>query len=192
MRTKRRRSAFTLVEVLVASSIFLVVLSLMYSTYLAGTDLWQSHSEDLELQAKARACLDRMTSELKGATRTSGRNPSPNLTIPSAPNNNAAHFYLPRDNDGDGLLTDAGGAIEWDTNNQIKYDYVPGQRELRRLEKGQFDILATDVDSVQFTDASMDNTLPLTEVRVALTLSSVTPRGRMVTAACSASVKLRN
>ncbi len=185
-------SGFTLFEVLIASAISMVTIGLMLGIYMAGNDFWEIKKSQAELQAQARIALDQMSSELKRTTRTSTQNPSPNLDIPSQPNNKNIDFCLPADNDEDGLITDAAGNIEWGTNNVIKYQYIPGQRELRRLEKGNIKILASDVSSVEFIDADIDSQLSITELRINLTLSMDTSHKRTITTTLSSTVQLRN
>lgn len=183
---------FTLAELLVASTISLIAIGIMISTYMAGNDFFEIKREQGELQAQARLALTRMSSELKEATRTSTQNPSPNLDIPSTPNNKDINFYLPADKDANGLLTDANGDIEWDTNSQIKYQYIPGQKELRRLENGNASILASNVSDIQFIDAGIDNQLYINELRIILTLSRLTQHKRDITITLSSIIKLRN
>jgi prepilin-type N-terminal cleavage/methylation domain-containing protein len=184
-----KQRAFTLVEMLVVMLIFSFALGAMYSVYFSGNDLWQVNAEQTDLRQRARIAMGRMCDELKAATRTSALNPSPNLQILSA---NELHFYLPEDADGNGTPTDAWGNAEWDTNDQIKYQYIPGQRELRRLQKGDSVIIARNVSSVRFTDASADPALGITELKIDLALDEKTARGRTVSCAMSARVKLRN
>lgn len=192
MKPVARNKSMTLVEVLVSMVIFTMVLGFMYSAYYSGTDIWQVNVEKTDLEARARIAMDLMSSELKSATRTSSLNPSPNLVIPSQPNNNDIHFHLPADNDGNGLLTDASGRIEWDMNNSVKYQYVPGQKELRRLEKGAFTVIARDVLEVRFIDASIDSMMALAELRIILTMQDTTRLGRSVSYTVNANVRLRN
>lgn len=195
MRYSKKRgtaSGLTLVEVLIASSISLTAIGIMLAIYMAGNDFWEIKRDQSDLQGQARLALARMSSELKEATRTSAQNPSPNLNIPSTPNNKDINFYLPADNDGNGLLTDANGNIEWDTNNQMKYQYIPGQKELRRLEKGDSITLARDVSDIQFIDASIDTQLYINELRIILTLSRITENKRNITATLTSTIKLRN
>ncbi len=195
MQCSKKQSSvcgFTLVEVLIASAISMVTIGLMLGIYMAGNDFWEIKKSQADLQAQARIALTQMSSELKKATRTSTQNPSPNLDIPSQPNNKNIDFCLPADNDENGLLIDAAGNIEWDTNNVIKYQFIPGQKELRRLEKGNIKILAADVSGVEFIDASIDSQLSITELRINLTLSMDTSHKRAITTTLSSTVQLRN
>ena len=185
-------TGFTLIEILVASVIFILALGIIYNTYFSGLDIWEVGRYQAELQAQARIALNYMVSELRNATRTSTQNPSPNLSIPSVPNNKNMAFYLPHDLDDDGFITDANGDIEWETSNRIEYQYIPGQKELRRLEKGVQRILARDVTDIQFIDINIDPTLSINELRIVLALSKTTPRQRNISITLSSIVALRN
>lgn len=195
MRNLRKREnnlGFSLVEMMVASAITIVVFGIIYGIYISGLDTFETANYKTDLQAQARGALNYMVSELRNATRTSTQNPSPNLSIPSSPNNKSIHFRLPEDKDGDGLITDSSGNIEWNTNDPIDYQYVPGQKTLRRLEKGVQTILAQNVSDAQFMDIGIEPTLSIYELRIILTLEKKTPKGRNVSVTLSGIVKLRN
>jgi len=189
---QRNKSGFTLVEIIIAASIFVIAIGMMYGVYISGVDIYDIARYQAELQAQARYALNYMVSELLNATRTSTQDPSPNLSIPSKPNNKSIHFRLPEDKDGDGLITDSDGNIEWNTNDPIDYQYIPGQKVLRRLEKGEQIILARDVEGVQFIDIDIDSTLGINELKIILTLTKTTPRGRDVSVTLCGIVRLRN
>jgi len=185
----------TIAEAFIASAIFLGMLSIMYSAYMAGNNLWDATKTKADLQAQARLGLSIMVNELRNTTRTADEtvNPSPNLKIiPSNANNRNIDFYLPEDNNNDGYITDGGGDIEWDINNKIQYQYIPGQRVLRRLEKGNQRIICRDVQDVRFLDIDIDNTLNRNELRIILTLSREVSGGRDITFSITSVVKLRN
>ncbi|MFH1691192.1 MAG: type II secretion system protein [Candidatus Omnitrophota bacterium] len=190
---KQHQKGFTLIETLIATFISIVAIAIIYSIYSSGNDLWENKRCQIDLSAKGHLAMEQMLSELKNATRTSTQNPSPNINIPSTPNNKNIQFYLPLDNDGDGYITDANGDIEWDTSNHIQYQYIPGQNLLRRNEGGgnQKDILR-DVTSIQFIDNSIDSSLFLDEVKIVFTLTTTTPRQRTIAMTFSGTVKLRN
>lgn len=189
---KRNNLGFTLIEILLTSTVLILVLSLMYSIYFAGLDAWDAARLKADLQAQARAAMNFMVSELRNATRTSSQNPSPNASIPSTPNNKSMQFHLPEDKDDDGLITDSNGNTEWNTNDTIQYQYIPGQKLLRRLEKGEQRILSQDVSDVQFIDIGIDPALYMNEIKIILTLDKMTPKQRNISIILTSIVKLRN
>lgn len=183
---------FTLMEILVASAILVLVLGVLYGIYFSGLDIWDTVKLRTDLQAQARVALNLMVAELRNATRTSTQNPSPNLIIPSVPNNKDIQFHLPQDKDGDGKITDANGIIEWDTNSTIQYQYIPGLKRLRRLENGVQTVLSQDVSDIQFIDINIDPTLNISEIKIILALSKLTPKQRNVSVTLSSIISLRN
>lgn len=194
MKPKRIKNAkgFTLTEVLVGAAILVIISSIMLSFFIQGANLWQLLIRQSDLRSTARNAMAFMTQELRNATRTSEANPSPNLTIPSKPNNNSLDFFLPVDLDGNGLIVDSIGATEWDTSNKIQYQYVPGLNRLRRLEKGNQYIIANNVTSIEFEDNSINPDLYNNELKVILTVEGVIQQGRVVSVTLTSVVNLRN
>ncbi|MCM8788083.1 MAG: hypothetical protein NC935_08575 [Candidatus Omnitrophica bacterium] len=187
-----KKNSLSLIEVVISSGIIITIFFLVYNWYFSTTNLTETTKIKTELQAKARYAMQFMINELKNTTRTSTQNPSPNLVIPSKPNNKSVHFYLPKkDSKGDINLTDDNN-IEWDSDNQIKYEYIPGQKILRRLEKGNQKILANYVTDVQFIDHNIESSLALNEVKIILTLSKETKKNRNVELTLTGIVNLRN
>lgn len=187
------KRGFTLIELMVTTLIFVAILGILYGLQFAVNDLFFASEEKVDLMADGRIALEYMRRELKNATRVSTQNPAPNLVIPSTPNNKSVQFYLPKDKDGNGLITDSNGEIEWATNEMVQYQYVPGQKMLKRIAPaGDQKILAKEVTDVQFIDAGIDSTLDIHEVKIILTLTKTTSRGREVTHTLTTFVRLRN
>jgi prepilin-type N-terminal cleavage/methylation domain-containing protein len=188
----KKNAGFSLIEALVAASIFAVLSMLMLQFFIQGANVWYSTTYQSDLRSVVRNAMQYMTRELKNATRTSSQTPSPNLTIPSKPNNNSIDFYLPADLDGNGLIIDPFGNTEWDKSNKIQYQYIPGLKQLRRLEKGNHYIIATDVSNIEFEDNSINPFLYNDELRIILTLERTTPQRRKISFTMTSIVKLRN
>ncbi len=187
----QKREAFTLLEVLVAIGIFLMAVGIIYSGYFNTTRTGEIAQIKADLEMRGRLAMQIMSNELRQATRTSTQNPSPNLTIPSSPNN-SVHFYLPLDKDGDGYITDSEGETEWDTTNQVKYQFIPGQKILRRLEKGEHTVLANNVKEARFYDHDLKSSLDLNEIEIEFTLSKNTTQNREVEVSFKGRLCLRN
>lgn len=186
------QAGFTLTELLIVSGLTLIVSGLMFACAIYLSDFWHLATTRLDLRLEAQQAVARMTAELQSATRTDQGGSPPNLSIPAAPANDRVQFYLPKDVDGNGLIIDATGAIEWDQATPIQYQYVPGLKLLRRLAGGNQTVLANGVTSVAFSDQSITPALFVDEVRIQLTLQRAIPRQRTVSADATAIVKLRN
>ncbi len=188
----RAQDGYTLVEILVASGILAVIGAIMLSFFIQGTSLWQLITDQSDLRSIARNAMNYMAQELRSATRTSSEVPSPNISIPSKPNNNSIDFYLPGDIDGNGFIINSTGSTEWDKSNKIQYQYIPGLKQLRRLEKGNQYIIANNAALIEFEDNSINPALPDNELKIILTLERLTPQNRTVSVSLTSIVKLRN
>ena len=187
----RRRTGFTLVETMVAGGL-LVSISLMAVLWLTGlSDLWWTSTTQSNVRMVSQMAVNRMVSELRSGTRTTGAASPPWAAIPAAPNNTSVTFYLPADVDGDGLIINATGDTEWNAA-PVQYVYVPAQRQLLRIQGASQIVLANDVTAATFQDRTMDATLSSNEIRVSLTLQRTTPQQRPVAATSVEIVKLRN
>ncbi len=197
MSLKRMRwgGGFTLVEIVVALGIFIVISAMTASFFIQGAGLWSVIIDQSDLRSVARNAMNYMTQELQKATRTTSGTPSPNLSVPAAPDNNAISFYLPKDSDDDGneLIIDDVGITEWDTDTLIQYQYASGSKQLRRLENGDnITIVANNVALIEFEDNSIDSGLYDNELRIILTLERLTPQQRTVSTTLTSLLKLRN
>ncbi|MDD4879672.1 MAG: prepilin-type N-terminal cleavage/methylation domain-containing protein [Candidatus Omnitrophica bacterium] len=181
---------FTLVEVMISSAILAIILSMAYGIYLGGLDIWDVAGYKADLQGEARNALSAMANELMRATREPSSSyraviPSPYPSTPSTANN-SVRFYLPVEN----LAT---GNPQWDPSNPIDYrldnQTVVGKTVLMRSGDGLQKILAKDASGVQFI---FDPNLSIYEIRIILTLSKTTPRGRPVSITSTSIVRLRN
>lgn len=193
------KKGFTLLEAIVAGGITIVAIGIISAIYFSGKETWETHQTYAQLQAEARLAMHTMGSELRMATRKSTATPSPNIYIPSSPNNTEIYFYLPADIDGDGTLLDSTtGRLEWDTDNIIAYRFnATGKTLLRQVLDNASTILSSkiisqDISAAQFSDIGINNSLKLTEVRIALNLSRETPNRRNITTSISSIIKLRN
>ncbi|RKY34132.1 MAG: hypothetical protein DRP80_04990 [Candidatus Omnitrophota bacterium] len=186
------KKTFTLIEVIITLAISIIIILTLSNLYFTGSELEQISNIKTELETTGRIALDIMTNELKNTTRTSSQNPSPNVTITSGPNQKQLRLYLPETDSEGNVVVDEDGEIIWDTNNPIHYQYIPGQKELRRLEGGEQRIICSNVSDVDFSDITLDNSLYINEIKITLTLSKNTPTQREVSVTLTSLVKLRN
>jgi type II secretory pathway pseudopilin PulG len=182
----------TLVEVLIVAAIGVTLMTAAYVSYMTSSSSFDLAQERVALDDQARRAMNSMINELRWTTRTSSGNPSPNLSIPSTPNNKQIQFHLPEDDDGDGFFTDENGEVEWATSDTITYQYIPGLKILRRSFKGNHTTLAENVTDVTFSDIGIDPTLGTQELKITLSMSRITPKGRTITAFLIGMVRLRN
>jgi len=195
MRTQKQKGnrGFTLIEVMIASLIFIMILGVILNIYLSGSEVYENSKLQADLQSQARLALNAAVAELSNATKTTapvGQSP-PNLSIPAAPGNDNMTFYLPAFVQDPITLKprvslNANGTIVWD-NTPIVYQYNANQRTLVRVSNAVQTILARDVSAVQFVNVSNF------EMGVILTLSKATPtKQRNITITLSSLIRLRN
>ena len=176
-------------EVVVVTGIMVMSLGVIIGVYISGTNMWENTKEEADLQAQAREALSFMVGELRNATRISTQTSSPNASIPSS---DSIHFHLP-EYDVDGSVSlNSNNEINWDQSDTIIYDYIPGQKQLRRTEKGEHLILANNVADVTFQDITADSSLGRNEIKITISLQKTTSRQRDISVSLSSVVKLRN
>ncbi len=190
-RNRRAQHGFTLVEILVASSMALVVSGVLFEFFVHHADFLDTAAMESDLRSQVQLAVDDMLKELRHATRAAAGTP-PNISIPAAPNNTRLTCYLPGDLDGNGMIIDAAGNLEWVTANPVQYQYDAPSQQLRRIDNTGTRVLANHVSSVSFEDRSIDASLLTDEVRIRLTLQDTTPHGRTLSASETTLIKLRN
>lgn len=111
---KNKQSGFTLVELLIATTIGLIILVALSSTFFAQHKAYDVQEQIVEMVQTARAAMDMMTREI----RMAGYDPrdTANATITDA---DAGSITFTQDLDGDGNLMDGS---KWDTNERIRYN----------------------------------------------------------------------
>ena len=142
----RRRSAFTLVEILVALSIFLVMLTIIFVPLNLGLNLFSIGKTRADVLQAAQGTLDRMEGELRKALVVFPNAAMPGVTytvdsmgnkIPKAPYgpttaiNPEGHPYL--------RVYDSGYGV-CDANDPTKAEYVDNTHRLDFLLPDTFDV----------------------------------------------------
>ena len=190
-RDTGRRAGLTFVEYIFVAALLALVGTFLTTFSIQQSEFMQVSVIESDVHARAQISLQAITNELRHSTRESAGSP-PNVSIPVPPGNTTLTLYLPTDADGNGVIVNAAGAVEWDTLNAVQYQYVPAARQLVRVAGATTHVLTNDVTGVAFEDQSMDGTLGADEVRVRLTLARATPRGRILSMTATAVVALRN
>ncbi len=180
-----------MIELIIVSSIITLVSSIFVEHLICQSDFLWTSTTQAEMRSQAQLALDAVLGELRHTTRAAAGSP-PNLVIPAPPNNTTMTFYLPIDIDGNGLIVDNVGNIEWDIGNPVQYQFVPAARQLRRVVGVNSRVLANDVNGVTFEDRNIDGAMATDEVRIRLVFQRVSPRQRVVSETATAIVKMRN
>lgn len=190
MKRVKGRDGFTLVEVLVASSVFVIVGGAIISLFIYGSNIWQLAITQNQLRSGASTAMYYMTQELQNATNTSNQNPSPNLSIPAAPNNTSITFFLPSTTS----RTRSDGSTNWNTgtSNTINYQYTSASQQLNRtVGIGAAKTICDNVAAVTFENRAINPILNSDELKITLTVSKNTLMGIKSMTMISI-IKLRN
>ncbi len=149
---------FTLVELLIGTGLTLLVGLTLANVLTSSAALSQSLDTFSVVQAEARRALMAMERDLQ----QTGLN---RVTIPAPPNLStdpptSIRFQVPIDKDGDGFITNAAGAIEWDSAPATFVTYSRnGSNQLIRSQPGQADrVLANGIQAVAFSIVIYPNT----------------------------------
>ena len=191
MASMRQQQGLTLIELLVVGSLAMLMSGVLLEFSMRHMDFLNTTAMQSDLRSQTHLAMEAMLKELHHGTRAAAGSP-PNVTIPAAPGNTLMTFYLPADVDGNGMIIDAAGNIEWVAANPVQYVYDAPSQQLRRTDAAGTRVLANGVTAATFEDRTITPTLPADEVRIRLTLQDTTPRGRTLSASDNAIVKLRN
>ena len=225
MRMRRRgRAGFSLVEALVSSFIFVALLIAVYAALTDAMGFQGIQGTYVKMQMDGRRALDRMANELRMTGRFNNAVPgepgypyiftnglafdmfaanSHALPVKHMPVGNPANgdireivFKVPRDVDGDGLLTAAAtGKIEWsveDISYVVETD-TSGINVLERREDGVVtDIMARYVERVTFDTIDTDATVDINEIVITLYMAREAPKGVWLQCNLSTCVTMRN
>ena len=160
---------FTLVEMLVAVSIFVILVFSVLAVLIAGQRVWDDGETQMDIQFEARRIMQRMSEELTYA------NPD-NITISDT--QDAITFIVPSS------YNYTTGNIEW--GNQIQY-FLGGANghTLLRREGANTAVIGRNVSSVRFT-------LNGDRVGIQLVLSKQSPSRNNLQVELNSQVSLRN
>ncbi|MDD5085355.1 MAG: prepilin-type N-terminal cleavage/methylation domain-containing protein [Candidatus Omnitrophica bacterium] len=125
--TIRSKTAWTLIELLVAMVVFSILSIALFMTYKVGVDVWQRRSVYATIQADARRAMERMSREIHQAgdiVAFSGSTLSFNILKPD--NSWVSIRYYLGGTDGRTLLRQEGGNVEVLANNisQLTFNQV--------------------------------------------------------------------
>jgi len=218
------QSGFNLIEALVTSFLFVTLLVAVYGALNDSMSFTGVQNTYVDIQMDARRALERMSDELRMSGWVNCPAPgNPRMPYifangvaagyyaaeshaPAAqhvgPGNGAFGditeivFKVPRDNDGNGLLTAATtGKIEW-SNFDVSYVIVTdasGINTLQRRENGVVtDILARYVERMTVTTIDTDPGAAINEIVLTLYMVRPTYKGQLLQTSISSCITMRN
>ncbi|MCX5696865.1 MAG: prepilin-type N-terminal cleavage/methylation domain-containing protein [Candidatus Omnitrophica bacterium] len=174
----KKNSGFTLVEILVAVSIFLILIFSVFAAMGVGTRAGFSGDTSVEVRQEIIKAFMTMEKELK-VTRPS------QIDLRSGTTNTTLTFKLPQDNNGDGTILDAGGNVEWSGN--ITYA-LNNANQITRTAAGVTRILSHDIMSLLFTRTATSVDL----LQIDITAQKVSAARRTIQDSGQITIRMRN
>ena len=182
-----RVTGFTLVEMMVATCIFLMLVNMAFLTLNTGMNSWFSGGTSVELRSEIIKTFIAMEKELK-ATAPAQTN------LPSGGMATSLIFHLPQDIDGDGTIVDWNGtaplykpAIEWSPTT-VTYQLNANGEIIRTTSLGQSRIISRNIISLQFSRSSTVSNI----LQIDITAQKMDPKRRMLNDTARLIVKMRN
>lgn len=140
---------FTVFETLVSVLIFSIIAIALGLAVVAGKNALFTNDIPTQLRQNLLFAIVSMSRELRQTT--------PSKTdIGASSSSNSITFQVPNDNNGDGLVVDAIGNIEWGAN--ITYARN-GANELTRTQGGATSVISSNISALQFTRAAGDDNI---------------------------------
>jgi prepilin-type N-terminal cleavage/methylation domain-containing protein len=190
---RHREAGFTLIEVLVATTVGTIVLGAAVALTMTAQRGYTTQLQDAAVQQEARYALE----WIAGVVRSAGANPY-NITTSSCPSNNTPFLALRMDPDGDGLDDDirvnadvnpANGLLGGlpgnctEANEDITIAHNPAAltitRRDRNLDPAPVAMTEPIFTSLAFTYLRMDRVPTTMVAQVAYVVISVTGRSRV-------------
>jgi prepilin-type N-terminal cleavage/methylation domain-containing protein len=169
---------FTLVEILVATAIFTILILAGFQVMEVGRSFWFTGDVTVELRQEIIKAFMRMEAELK-ETRPA------QISLGSGTSSSSLTFKIPQDNNGDGTILDASGNIEW--SGDITYA-LNGANQITRTASDITTIIANNVISLMFTRP----TSPVNILQIDITVRKASAIGRQQQDSGQIMIKMRN
>lgn len=167
---------FTLVEIMVTSVVLAILIVSLFLVLSIGQRSWLSADVTIQLRQEIARGTINLGQELKESSPA-----KINLTLNSS--SNSITFKIPQDTNGDGVVVDSSGNIEWSPD--ITYS-LNASNQVIRFSAGVTAILANDITSLQFSRIQNE------VIRIDITAAKTSNIGRLVQDAGQIIVKLRN
>jgi len=167
---------FTLIEILVATLIMSIIMAALFIVLSMGQNSWFNGDIAIELRDQTLRSIMNMNKELS-ATRPSKINLSIGAT------SSTITFYVPQDNNGDGISVDSAGNIEW--SGAITYS-LNGSNQIIRSFGGANTVIGIDIVTLRFSRP--ENRL----IQVDITAQKTAFSRRLIQDTEQAIIKIRN
>jgi len=169
---------FTLTEILVSLSIFVILVFAIFAVMGIGRGAWFTGNISVELRQEIIRAFRAMDKELR-ETRPA------QISLAIASSSATLTFTIPQDNDGDGTILDSLGNIEW--SGDIIYA-LSDAGEITRTRAGTTTVLARNITNLQFSRP----TTPVDLLQIDVSAQKTSVVGRQMQDAGQTIIKMRN
>ena len=169
---------FTLIEVIVALSIFTLMILAIFGIMDLGRSSWFTGNLAVEVHQEIIKSFMTMEKELRETA-------SSQISLASGTNSSSITFRVPQDNDGDGDVLDASGNIEW--SGDVTYA-LNANGQITRTASGAVSVLANSIISLRFTRP----VTPVDILQVDITARKTSALGRQIQETGQIKIKMRN
>ncbi|RJP29527.1 MAG: hypothetical protein C4533_00595 [Candidatus Omnitrophota bacterium] len=172
------KRGLTLIEILVASSILILLILAVFQVMEAGRSAVFTGDLTVQLRQEIIRTFMRMERELKEARPAL-------VSLTSGNSSSTITFSVPQDINGDGTVLDDFGAIEWSA--VITYA-LNGSNQIIRTSSGVTNVLANDIVSLQFSRPLS----PVNILQIDMTARKISSSGRQLQDAGQMVIEMRN
>ena len=170
---------FTLIEVIVALSIFTLMILAIFGMMDLGRSSWFTGNLAVEIRQEIIKSFMTIEKELR-------KTASSQISLASGTNSNSITFRVPQDIDMDGDILNASGNIEWSVGNVTYALNANGQ--ITRTASGVVSVLANNIVSLRFTRP----VTPVDILQVDITSRKTSALGRQIQETGQIQIKMRN
>ncbi len=170
---------FTLIEILLAVSIFLILILVSYSVMDVGRNAWFINNASGELRQEIIRSFMRMEREIKETNHSQ-------VSLSIGESNSTFTFKVPQDRDMDGAILDSNGNIEW--SDDITYALDSGAKRITRTALNVTAILANDIVDLRFSRPVASST----RLQIDITARKTSAVKREIQEAGQIIIKMRN
>jgi prepilin-type N-terminal cleavage/methylation domain-containing protein len=169
---------FTLIEVIVALSIFTLMILAIFGMMDMGRSSWFTGNLAVEIRQEIIKPFMTMEKELRETA-------SSQMNLANGSNSGSITFRMPQDNDGDGDVLDALGNIEW--SGDVTYA-LNANSQITRTVSGAVSVLANNIVSLRFTRP----VTPVDILQIDITSRKTSALGRQMQETGQIKIKMRN
>jgi len=186
----KNSKGFTIIEVLVSAVVISLLILAAFAVLDVGRGSWFNSDVRTELRKEIIRAFMAMERELRETRPVSG-GPSARISLNYGETSSSISFQIPQDIDGDGMILDVLGEIEWSGN--ITYSLNGNNEIIRTAPNGTTVLAATrSITGLEFSRHRAPDDLPNDLLIINITAQRVSIIGRLAIETGQLIVRMRN